>query len=192
QPVLRMGSWIGGDRDGNPFVTADVLRYAVERQATMALAHHLGQLERLASELSMSTRLVEPSPALLELAAASADESPFRQDEPYRRALRGVHARLSATATALLGSAPGRAPHAVLPAYRTPSELTDDLLVVDASLRGHGAGLVADARLRDLRRAVDVFGFHLCCVDLRQNSEVHETVVAELLAAGGVRASYAD
>lgn len=189
-PVLRMGSWIGGDRDGNPFVTADVLHDAITRQATVALGHHLAGLDRLGMELSMSTRLIQPSAALLALAEASRDESPFRQDEPYRRALRGMRARLSATAARLLGTAPGRPPHAALPPYADPAALLADLAVVDASLRGHGAGLVADGRLADLRWAVAVFGFHLCRTDLRQNSEVHAAVVGELLAAAGVTTAY--
>ncbi len=190
RPVLRMGSWIGGDRDGNPFVTADVVRHAVDRQTTTALAHHLRELERLADELSMSTRLVTPSPELLALAAAADDPSPFRQDEPYRQALRGMHARLSATAARLVGHAPGRAPHAVLMPYERPEALAADLAVVDGSLRGHGAGLIADDRLAALRRAVAVFGFHLCSLDLRQNADVHEVVVAELLAHAGVTDDY--
>jgi phosphoenolpyruvate carboxylase len=189
-PVLRMGSWIGGDRDGNPFVTADVVRHAVQRQTTKALAHHLAELDRLAVELSMSTRLVTPTPALLALADASQDESPFRQDEPYRRALRGMHARLAATASRLTGEVPGRAPHATLPPYDGPDELAADLAVVDASLRSHGAALIADDRLAALRRAVAVFGFHLCSLDLRQNADVHEAVVAELLALAGVTEDY--
>lgn len=191
-PVLRMGSWIGGDRDGNPYVTADVVRYAIGRQSTVALAHHLRELDRLGRELSMSTRLVSPSPDLLALAEASEDTSPFRGDEPYRRALRGMHARLAATAVDLVGEAPGRAPHAVLSAYRDPEELSRDLAVVDVSLRSHGAGPIADDRLAALRRAVDVFGFHLCSLDLRQNADVHEVVVGELLAQAGLTRRYGE
>ncbi|MPY93683.1 MAG: phosphoenolpyruvate carboxylase [Acidimicrobiia bacterium] len=187
-PVLRMGSWIGGDRDGNPFVTAEVLEYALERQGSVALAHHLGELGRLGDELSMSSRLVTPSPALEALAEASGDSSPFRLDEPYRRAVRGFQARLAATARARLGGAGSGGPE---PApYATPGDLLADLEVVDASLRGHGAGALADARLADLRRAVEAFGFHLCTLDLRQSSDVHEEVLAELLAAAGSEAAY--
>ncbi|UDY37291.1 phosphoenolpyruvate carboxylase [Dermatobacter hominis] len=189
--AVRMGSWIGGDRDGNPFVTADLFSYAVERQVSTVLEHHLRQLERLGLELSMSTRLVTPSPMLLDLADASMDDSPFRQDEPYRRALRGMYARLAATATSLLGRVPWTAPHADLPPYVRPAELLSDLDVVDASLRGHGAGALADARLRRVRGGVAAFGFHLCALDLRQNASVHEQVVAELLLVGGACDDYA-
>ena len=111
QVLLRMGSWIGGDRDGNPFVTADVLRLAVDRQTETALEHHLRALAGLGRELSMSSRLVTPTGALQALADASGDESPFRADEPYRRALRGMHARLAGDrALALLGRIPGPPP----------------------------------------------------------------------------------
>ncbi len=101
--AIRMGSWIGGDRDGNPFVTAEVLRFAVDRQAATALGHHLRAIERLSLELSMSARLITPTPALLALAGSSGDDSPFRADEPYRRALRGMHARLYAFTERVLG-----------------------------------------------------------------------------------------
>ncbi|SDF13940.1 Phosphoenolpyruvate carboxylase, type 1 [Blastococcus fimeti] len=190
RPMLLPGSWIGGDRDGNPFVTADALRRATSRQAETALGHHLAELEALYRELSMSDRLITPTPALYSLAEASRDDSPFRADEPYRRALLGISARLTATALAVLGRLPGAAPHAELPAYRTPDELRGDLDVLDASLRSHGAGMLADDRLLRLREAVEVFGFHLCGLDLRQNSAVHETVVAELLAWAGVCDDY--
>jgi phosphoenolpyruvate carboxylase len=191
RPMLLPGSWIGGDRDGNPFVTADALRRATSRQAETALAHHLDELEALRNELSMSDRLVTPTPALYHLAEASRDDSPFRADEPYRRALNGISARLAATARTVLGRVPGPAPETPLPAYQLPDELRADLDVVDASLRSHGAGPMADDRLQRLREAVEVFGFHLCGLDMRQNSAVHEEVVGELLSWAGVCDDYA-
>jgi phosphoenolpyruvate carboxylase len=191
RPMLLPGSWIGGDRDGNPFVTADALRRATTRQAETALGHHLAELEALRTELSMSDRLVTPTQELYRLAEASRDDSPFRADEPYRRALHGMSARLAATAQAVLGSVPGPALHTELPAYDFPDDLRADLDVVDASLRSHGAGALADDRLRRLREAVEVFGFHLCGLDMRQNAAVHEEVVGELLAWAGVCDDYA-
>ncbi|RZU34402.1 phosphoenolpyruvate carboxylase [Blastococcus saxobsidens] len=191
RPMLLPGSWIGGDRDGNPFVTAEALRRATTRQADTALGHHLGELAELRNELSMSDRLVTPTPQLYALADASRDDSPFRADEPYRRALTGISARLAATAARVLGSVPGGAqPVPGLPPYEEPDELRADLDVVDASLRSHGAGSLADDRLLRLREAVEVFGFHLCGLDLRQNSSVHEQVVGELLAWAGVCDDY--
>jgi phosphoenolpyruvate carboxylase len=188
--AVSMGSWIGGDRDGNPFVTADVLRLAVDSQATVAFGHHLAALYTLALQLSMSARLITPSPALAELANFSADDSPFRADEPYRRALRGMHARLWRLAADTLGAVPGPAPHADLPPYRGADELIADLGVVADSLGSHGAGELAAARVEPLRRAVGAFGMHLCGLDLRQNSDVHEQVVAELLRVAGVSDRY--
>ncbi|RBY86197.1 phosphoenolpyruvate carboxylase [Blastococcus sp. TF02A-26] len=190
EPMLRPGSWIGGDRDGNPFVTADAVRRATTRQAETALGHHLAELVELRTELSMSDRLVTPTEELRELAARSGDESPFRADEPYRRALIGVHARLAATAQRVLGRVPDDAPAGPGEPYAEPAELLADLAVVDASLRSHGAGALADDRLTRLREAVEVFGFHLCGLDMRQNSSVHEEVLAELLAWAGACADY--
>ena len=188
--AISMGSWIGGDRDGNPFVTADVLRLAVDSQAATALGHHLLALHALALQLSMSARLITPTPALAELADASADESPFRADEPYRRALRGMHARLWSLAAKVLDYVPGPAPHASLPPYTSPDELIADLGVVADSLASHGAGELAATRVVPLRRGVGVFRTHLCGLDLRQNSEIHEQVVAELLRVAGVTDRY--
>jgi phosphoenolpyruvate carboxylase len=189
-PVLRPGSWIGGDRDGNPKVTATTLEGAVRRQAATALAHHLDEVDSLGIELSMSIRLVQPTRRLMALAEAGGP-STYSEDEPYRRALQGVHARLAATAGQVLGEVPGHhRAHVELAPYTSPAELRTDLDTIDASLRGHGAGALADDRLARLRRAVDVFGFHLAGLDLRQSANVHETVVAELLAWAGVCDDY--
>src|SRR3954468_9897900 len=191
RPMLLPGSWIGGDRDGNPFVDAEALYRATTQQAETALRHHLAELLTLHDELSVSDRLITPTPQMQALADASRDDSPFRADEPYRRALYGMHARLAATAQRILGRVPGQAPHAQLPPYEDPAQLRADLDVIDASLRSHGAGELADDRLARLREAVEVFGFHLCGLDLRQNSAVHEEVVGELLAWAGVCPDYA-
>ncbi|MEZ5295967.1 MAG: phosphoenolpyruvate carboxylase [Ilumatobacteraceae bacterium] len=188
---ITMGSWIGGDRDGNPFVTAPVLRLAVESQAALAYEHHLVELHRLSRELSMSLRLLTPTPELMALADRSLDDSPFRADEPYRRALRGMHARTWAMAAAVLDEVPGPPPHAELAPYESSDELVADLHVVTESLRSHGAGLIADERVDPLRRSVEIFGTHLCGLDMRQNSAVHEEVVAELFRVGGVTPDYA-
>src|SRR6478735_183112 len=129
-PFLRMGTWIGGDRDGNPFVSAEVVATALRSNAATALRHHLDGVARLAVELSMSSRLVEPTGALDALADASNDTSPFRADEPYRRALRGVHGRLAATAERLLGEALVQPLIASSQPYASPASLLDDLAVV--------------------------------------------------------------
>lgn len=191
RPMLLPGSWIGGDRDGNPFVTAEALRQATGRQAGTALTHHLVELEALRDELSMSDRLVTPTPELYALAEASGDDSAFRADEPYRRALTGMAARLAATARRVAPPESVLSSQGELSAYAAPEELRADLDVVDASLRSHGAGTLADDRLLRLRESVEVFGFHLCGLDLRQNSAVHAEVVGELLAWAGVCPDYA-
>ena len=189
-PVVSMGSWIGGDRDGNPFVTADTLRYATTRQAEVALGRHLSSLQELSISLSISSRLVTPTAALTALAEASLDDSPFRADEPYRRALRGMHARLWAYAASVLGEAPQPAPSLPLPGYSSLAELVADLDVVVDSLYSHGAGLVADSAVVPVRDAVSMFDAFDCGLDLRQNSAVHERTVAELLSAAGVVDDY--
>lgn len=194
EPMLRTGSWIGGDRDGNPYVTAEVVRRATRRAAATALGRHLRELESLERELSMSERLVTVSSELTDLAGASGDESAFRFDEPYRRAVRGIRGRTSATARRILGgdaaSLPSLLPEPRLAPYMAPAELLADLAVVDASLRGHGDALLADDRLALLRESLQAFGFHLSGLDMRQNSEVHERVVAELLAWSGTHPDY--
>jgi len=188
EPILRPGSWIGGDRDGNPNVTADVVRLATGSAAHTALNHYTAELSALEQELSMSSRLVAVTDALSQL-AEDCDE-PARADEPYRRALRVIHARLTATAAQILDEQPDNLLDLGLPPYSTPGEMLADLDTVDASLRDHGSTLLADDRLAHLREAVRVFGFHLSGLDMRQNSDVHEEVVAELLAWSGVHPDY--
>ncbi|SFR20459.1 phosphoenolpyruvate carboxylase [Poseidonocella sedimentorum] len=180
---LRIGSWIGGDRDGNPFVDADVLRDTFRLQADFALRHYLEELHQLGAELSMSTRVVGVSDALEVLAKASADGSAHREDEPYRRIIIHLYARISAT---LRDVVPGAAlPRDAAPAapYEGPEAFLADLDLIDASLRANQAPATAGGRLLSLRRKVRSFGFHLATVDLRQNSAVHEATIAELLSA---------
>ena len=193
QPVhsfLRMGQWIGGDRDGNPNVNAQTLVHALRRQAEVALRHHLTELHHLGGELSVSAMLVSCDPAMQALAERSPDTNAHRMDEPYRRALTGMYARLAATLKDLTGGDAAR--HAVAPQnpYRLADELLADLRTIATSLKAHhGAALVAQ-RLAPLIRAVEVFGFHLATVDLRQSSDQHEAVVAELLAQARLAPDY--
>lgn len=178
---LQVGSWIGGDRDGNPFVTAEVLDKALAMHAAVALEYYLNEMHTLGSQLSMSHGFVSASDALLTLAERSGDHSPHRSDEPYRRAVSGLYARLAATYRELLGHEPAR--HAVARAepYADAAALSEDLDTLHRSLVANGSAALSRGRLRQLRRAVKVFGFHLAPIDLRQNSDVHERVVAELL-----------
>ena len=188
---LRMGQWIGGDRDGNPNVTAETLQLALTRQASVALRHYLTQVHYLGGELSLSARLVSIGPAMQALAERSPDGNAHRQDEPYRRALTGVYARLAATLKVLTGTEAAR--HAVAPQnpYPDAAAFLADLRVIEDSLQSHQGGLLAVQRLHPLIRAVEVFGFHLATVDLRQSSDQHEAVIAELLATARVEEDYA-
>ena len=188
---LRMGQWIGGDRDGNPNVSADTLALALRRQAEVVLRHHLTEVHNLGRELSLSSNLVQVTPEMRALAERSPDTSEHRSDEPYRRALTGIYARLAATLTDLTG---GKAAlHAVAPQnpYASAAEFLADLRVIEASLQSHRGAVLTAERLHPLMRAVEVFGFHLATVDLRQSSDQHEKVVAELLAKARVHADYA-
>jgi phosphoenolpyruvate carboxylase len=187
---FQLGSWVGGDRDGNPFVGADTLDYALRRQGEVVIDWLLRELNALGAELSISDEFGQVSEALTRLAAAGGDDNPHRADEPYRRVLSGSYARLAATRTALLGAGPTRAASMPAAPYAEPAELAADLAVVAQSLEQNQAGDLAQGRLLDLREAVTSFGFHLAVVDLRQNSDVHERVVAELLTTAGVVADY--
>ena len=189
-PFLRTGSWIGGDRDGNPNVDAGTLGYAIRAQAGVAFEHYLDEVHRLGGELSLSSRLVAPTEALLALATNAHDENPHRKDEPYRNALIGIYARLAATSKTLAGYMPPRPPSVAAEPYATPAEFRADLDTIATSLATHGATPLAPRRLDPLRRAVDVFGFHLAVVDLRQHSAVHEQVIAELLSRARVADDY--
>lgn len=188
---LRLGSWIGGDRDGNPFVTAEALRHALGRQAETAIVHYLDGVHALGQDLSIATGLSQTPDAVQALAERSGDNAPSRADEPYRRALAGIYARLCATHVALTGKQPPRPSVIEGEAYATPGELRHDLAVLANGLADDGAGLLASGgALGRLIRAVEVFGFHLATLDLRQNSDVHERVVGELLKVAGVCADY--
>ena len=187
-PILQPGSWIGGDRDGNPNVTADVVRRATGSAAFTALTRYLAELTDLEQELSMSARLITVTPELTALAEGCPETA--RADEPYRRAVRVIRARLTATAAEILDQRPQHELDLCLPPYSAPAELRSDLDVIDASLRTHGAALLAADRLARLRESVRVFGFHLSGLDMRQNSDVHEEVVSELLAWAGVHPDY--
>lgn len=190
-PFLRMGQWIGGDRDGNPNVTADTMRLALRRQSEVALRHYLTELHELGAELSISLRLTGVSPEMQALAERSPDRNEHRLDEPYRRALTGMYARLAATLHALTGTQALR--HAVAPQdpYLSPDELLADLDIIEASLRSHHAQALIKPRLTPLKRALQVFGFHLATLDLRQSSDQHEAVIVELLKAARVCDDYA-
>ena len=189
---LRPGSWIGGDRDGNPFVTADSLRTALAKAAQAVLGFYLDQLHAMGAELSISANHAHVDDAVLALADASGDTAESRSDEPYRRALSGIYARTAATYLKITGQQPPRPGALKGEPYPDPAALRADLVAIARPLSQEGHGLLGSGGgIGRLIRAVEVFGFHLATLDLRQNSAVHEKVVAEMLKVAGVTDDYA-
>src|SRR6202047_5383959 len=186
---LRMGSWIGGDRDGNPFVTAEVMRGTLKMQSSRVLRFYLEELHVLGSESSRAAHLAEVSKDWRAPAERSPDKSPHRSGEPYRLAVSGIYARLTATA-ARLDVETTRAPVGEAAAYANVAEFKSDLDILYRSLISNSSRVIARGRLRHLRRAVECFGFHLASLDIRQNSSVHERTVAELIDAAMPGMSY--
>ena len=187
---LRLGNWIGGDRDGNPNVNADTLRLVLARSAEAVLGWYLGQIHALGAELSISTELAPVDDALQALAEQAHDPARTRDDEPYRQALTGVYARLAATYQAIVGRAPAHPARIAGEAYPGPDALRADLVTIAHAVAKLGGAMATGGALSRLIRAIDTFGFHLATLDLRQNADVHERVVAELLASAGVEADY--
>jgi phosphoenolpyruvate carboxylase len=184
---LRPGSWIGGDRDGNPYVTADSLRTALSKASEAVLGYYCDAVHALGAELSISTEHAPAEAAVQALADASGDDAASRSDEPYRRALSGIYARLSATHDALTGKHAPRPGRLTGEPYASPADFRADLVTL---AHGLGSALKTGGALGRLIRAVETFGFHLATLDLRQNSAVHERVVAELLKVAGVEDDY--
>ncbi|WP_422057955.1 phosphoenolpyruvate carboxylase [Sphingomonas sp.] len=191
-PFLKPGNWIGGDRDGNPFVTADSLRLTLARSAEAVLSHYLDAVHALGAELSISNHRAKIDAAVAALADMSGDNAASRSDEPYRRALSGIYARLAATYRYLTGKTAPRPGALKGRPYHDPAAFRADLATVAHGLAARGGeSLASSGALGRLIRSVDIFGFHLATLDLRQNSAVHERVIAELLKIAGVEADYA-
>ena len=187
---LRPGSWIGGDRDGNPFVNAESLKFALRGAAEAVLSHYLDEVHQLGAELSISSELARVTPELADLAKRSGDTGSSRFDEPYRQALRGIYGRLAATFAALVGKPPQRPTPLAGERYAGPADFRADLEILAQSLDQTGKGELSAGSLDRLIRAVETFGFHLATLDLRQNADVHERVVANLLKTAGVHDDY--
>ncbi len=194
-PFLEIGTWIGGDRDGNPFVDGEVLTQALALQAERAFGFYIAQARQLRKELPLAALLADVTPELQALATDSPDKSAHRADEPYRLALANIQARLAATHQALLGrqhvgSISSSVRGVAATPYESPEEFIAELEIIEQSLLLHGAKLLAQGRLGRLLRAARVFGWTLAPLDLRQNSEVHECVVAELLEVAAPGTNY--
>jgi phosphoenolpyruvate carboxylase len=176
---LRLGSWIGGDRDGNPFVTADVMRGTLKLQSSRVLRFYLEELHALGAELSLAAHLADVSDELRALAERSPDTSPHRSGEPYRLAVSGIYARLTATALKLdVGIT--RRPVGEAAPYANIGEYKADLDILDRSLIANNSGVIARGRLRLLRGHSIVSAFTSPALDIRQNSVARRTV-AELI-----------
>jgi phosphoenolpyruvate carboxylase len=192
-PILKLGTWLGGDRDGHPGVGADTLALALRSQARIILDHYAGEVRRLWSDLAISTAYGAASEALEALAMQADQPSVHRLDEPYRLAFERIFDRLCATSLKLTGT---RVAFAVAdpdgPAYESPEAFLADLEVIRASLDAYGGGRLVGGRLKTLLAVGRACGFHLLAVDLRQNADVHERVVAELLAQAGETDRYLD
>ncbi|MBU0541931.1 MAG: phosphoenolpyruvate carboxylase [Gammaproteobacteria bacterium] len=173
--VLTVGSWIGGDRDGNPFVTAQVLDTTLKIQSRKVLEHYLAEVNCLIREFSVTDYFLKPNPPLTELANASGEDSAHRMDETLRRACVSIRIRLEAT---LQQAARGEC---TAQAYASPADLLGDLNTLFSALNDNGMQRIAEGRLAMLARKVKVFGFSLMALDLRQNSDVFEEVIADLL-----------
>jgi len=181
KPFLRFGSWIGGDRDGNPNVTAEVTRIALERQRALAISRYERDVDSLGRELSISALKIPPPDELIESIARDRERLPETAararryaTEPWREKLWYMRARLRA--------ARGREEAG----YPDARAYLDDLTLLERTLDRPGLGPIRRGQLRDARRRAEVFGFHLASLDLRQHSLVHESATAELLARGGV------
>ncbi len=187
---LKVGSWVGGDRDGNPLVTAEVMRQALRWQSKAALELYLDAIHELGAELSISAELAPVTPGLMTLARRAQDPSLQRADEPYRLALTGVYARLAATYRDLTGESPPRPASVEREPYETAEAFKADLAVMLGSLKSQLGDAFERGPLPELIRAVDIFGFHLATLDMRQNSAIHERVTAELFKVAGACADY--
>ncbi len=190
-PFVQMGSWIGGDRDGNPNVNADTMQHALARHSTTIFDFYLDEVHALGAELSTSTLMAAVTPELQALAEGSPDTSAHRADEPYRRALIGCYARLAATARQLGATNILRQEVGHATPYQNAQAFTHDLQLVEDSLVAHHGAALVKPRLAALKRASEIFGFHLAALDMRQSSDVHERVLTELFAQSGAEAHYA-
>ncbi len=184
--ILKLGSWIGGDRDGHPHVDETTLRYAFREQARTIFRFYFDQINKLDTELTVSEELTKVSDDLMELSRKSSDTNVHRVDEPYRRALSYVKARLAKTAQVIIGEqrglGSGYVPQEIATPYETVDEFVRDLKVIRDSLIANGGKRLIGRTLKATIQIARSCGFHLMALDLRQNSSVHERVVAELFA----------
>lgn len=197
---ITMGMWIGGDRDGNPYVTADTLELSATLQSQVIFEYYMKELKKLYRAISLSTSYMQPSAAVEKISKLSNDDSPFRTDEPYRRAFYYIESRLVHTEKELLGIIDKNIfikSHDLenldnIPVYNNPQEFKSDLETIKASLDEDHDQAVTHSFFTQILEAIDVFGFHLATIDMRQDSSVNESCVAELLKSAGICDNYSD
>ncbi len=197
---ITMGMWIGGDRDGNPYVTADTLELSATLQSQVIFEYYMKELKKLYRAISLSTSYMQPSAAVEKISKLSNDDSPFRTDEPYRRAFYYIESRLVHTEKELLGIIDKNIfikSHDLenldnIPVYNNPQEFKSDLETIKASLDEDHDQAVTHSFFTQILEAIDVFGFHLATIDMRQDSSVNEACVAELLKSAGICDNYSD
>ncbi|WP_061587651.1 phosphoenolpyruvate carboxylase [Streptococcus oralis] len=183
---ITMGMWIGGDRDGNPFVTAETLNKSALTQCEVIMNYYDEKIYNLYREFSLSTSIVNVSDKVREMALKSQDNSIYREKELYRRALFDIQAKMQATKTYLIEDKD------VHPRYATADEFYQDLLAIRDSLLENKGDYLISGEFVELMQAVEIFGFYLASIDMRQDSSVHEACVTELLASAGINDHYSD
>ena len=183
---ITMGMWIGGDRDGNPFVTAETLNKSALTQCEVIMNYYDEKIYNLYREFSLSTSIVNVSDKVREMALKSQDNSIYREKELYRRALFDIQAKMRATKIYLIEDKD------VHPRYATADEFYQDLLAIRDSLLENKGEYLISGEFVELMQAVEIFGFYLASIDMRQDSSVHEACVAELLASAGINDHYSD
>ena len=183
---ITMGMWIGGDRDGNPFVTAETLNKSALTQCEVIMNYYDEKIYNLYREFSLSTSIVNVSDKVREMALKSQDNSIYREKELYRRALFDIQAKMQATKTYLIEDKD------IHPRYATADEFYQDLLAIRDSLLENKGEYLISGEFVELMQAVEIFGFYLASIDMRQDSSVHEACVAELLASAGINDHYSD
>ena len=181
---ITMGMWIGGDRDGNPFVTADTLKLSAMKQCELIITYYMNQLDILYRTFSMSSQLIKESDDLRLLADKSNDSSVYREKEYYRKAIYYIREKLSNTEKYLLNNVDNDEK------YLTAEELEQDLLIIKNSLLENNGDTLIKGDLEELLSAVKIFGFYLASIDMRQDSSVYEACVAELLKSANIENNY--
>lgn len=197
---ITMGMWIGGDRDGNPYVTADTLELSATLQSQVIFEYYIKQINKLYRAISMSASYMEPSDDVMHLSELSNDDSPFRTNEPYRRAFYYIQSRLVHTEQKLLNITNKNTflkkrdlqNLDKIPCYQNAQEFKADLEIIKNSLEEDHDHAVVDSYFTQILEAINIFGFHLATIDMRQDSSVNEACVAELLKSAGICDNYSD